>query len=277
MAKTQQLKPQFRRIDGLAVRYAESAPRNADALLLSPWPESVYAFDQMWSQLAEDTHLVAIDLPGFGRSQRRDEMMSPHAMGDFVVRVADEFELEQPHMVGPDVGTGTALFAAANHPGRLRSLVVGSGASSVPITLEGPLRDWVLSPSVDEFRAVDGRVIVNAALGTIQDYDLPGKIKEDYLSSYEGDRFVESMSYARAYPEDLPVLRDKLGTLDTPVEIIAGRDDRAVPTANAQFLHDRLPHSKLDIIDAAHFAWEEAPTTYADLVTSWWTGGYRKP
>ncbi|MEV4533750.1 alpha/beta hydrolase [Asanoa sp. NPDC049518] len=277
MAKTQQIKPQFRRIDGLSVRYAESAPRDADALLLSPWPESVYAFDQMWSHLAEDTHLVAIDLPGFGRSQRRDAMMSPHAMGDFVVRVADEFELEQPHMVGPDVGTGTALFAAANHPGRLRSLVVGSGASSVPITLEGPLRDWVLSPSVDEYRAVDGRVIVNAALGTIQDYDLPGKIREDYLSSYEGDRFVESMSYARAYPEDLPVLRDKLGTLTTPVEIIAGRDDRAVPTANAEFLHDRLPHSKLDIIDAAHFAWEEAPTTYADLVTSWWTGGYRKP
>lgn len=277
MAKTQQIQPRFRRIDGLDVRYAESAPRDADALLLSPWPESVYAFDQMWSQLAEDTHLVAIDLPGFGKSERRDAMMSPHAMGDFVVRVADEFGLEQPHLVGPDVGTGTALFAAANHPGRFRSLVVGSGASSVPITLEGPLRDWVLDPNVDRYREVDGREIVSLALGTIQDYDLPGEIREDYLSSYEGDKFVESMSYARAYPEDLPVLRDMLGDLTTPVEIIAGRDDRAVPPSNGEFLHDRLPHSKLDIIDAAHFTWEEAPTTYADLVTSWWSGGYRKP
>ena len=276
MAKTQQIQPRFRSIDGLDVRYAESAPGDADALLLSPWPESVYAFDQMWSQLAENTHLVAIDLPGFGKSQRRDAMMSPHAMGDFVVRVADEFGLEQPHMVGPDVGTGTALFAAANHPGRFRSLVVGSGASSVPITLEGPLRDWVLGPSVDKYREVDGREIVSLALGTIQDYDMPGEIREDYLSSYEGDKFVESMSYARAYPEDLPVLRDMLSDLATPVEIIAGRDDSAVPPSNAEFLHDRLPHSKLDIIDAAHFTWEEAPTTYADLVTSWWSGGYDK-
>jgi pimeloyl-ACP methyl ester carboxylesterase len=276
MAKTQEIMPRFRTIDGLNVRYAESAPRDADALLLSPWPESVYAFDQMWSQLSADTHLVAIDLPGFGMSQRRDEMMSPHAMGEFIVHVADEFGLEQPHVVGPDVGTGTALFAAADHPGRLRSLVVGSGASSVPITLEGPLRDWVLSPSVDEYRKVDGREIVGAALGTIQGYDLPGEIREDYLSSYEGDRFVESMSYARAYPEDLPVLRDKLPGLATPVEIIAGRDDSAVPPSNAEFLHDRLPHSKLDVIDAAHFTWEEAPSTYADLVTTWWSGGYRK-
>ncbi len=147
----------------------------------------------------------------------------------------------------------------------------------MPITLEGPLRDWVLGPSVDKYREVDGREIVSLALGTIQDYEMPGEIREDYLSSYEGDKFVESMSYARAYPEDLPVLRDMLGDLATPVEIIAGRDDSAVPPSNAEFLHDRLPHSKLDIIDAAHFTWEEAPTTYADLVTSWWSGGYRKP
>ncbi|GAA1872915.1 alpha/beta fold hydrolase [Asanoa iriomotensis] len=271
-----EIKPRYRTIDGLEVRYAETAPRDADALLLSPWPESVYAFDQMWSQLAEDTHLVAIDLPGFGKSQRRDAIMSPHAMGDFVVHVADEFGLDQPHVVGPDVGTGTALFAAANHPGRLRSLVVGSGATSVPITLQGPLRDWVLKPSVDEYRAVDGREIVGQALDTIEGYDLPSEIREDYLSSYAGDKFVESMSYARAYPEDLPVLRDLLGGLETPVEIIAGRDDRAVPPVNGEFLHDRLPHSRLDLVDAGHFTWEEAPTTYADLVTTWWNGGYRK-
>ncbi|MEV4618873.1 alpha/beta hydrolase [Asanoa sp. NPDC049573] len=276
MAKNQQITPRFRTIDGLNIRYAESAPRDADALLLSPWPESVYAFDQMWPQLSADTHLVAIDLPGFGMSQRRDKMMSPHAMGEFVVRVADEFGLEQPHVVGPDVGTGTALFAAADHPGRIRSLVVGSGASSVPITLEGPLRDWVLSDSIDEYRDVDGREIVSQALDTIEGYDLPGEIREDYLTSYEGDRFVESMSYARAYPEDLPVLRDRLPQLVTPVEIIAGRDDRAVPPSNAEFLHDRLPHSKLDVIDAAHFTWEEAPSTYADLVTTWWGGGFSR-
>jgi pimeloyl-ACP methyl ester carboxylesterase len=51
-------------------------------------------------------------------------------MGEFVIRLADEFGLEHPHTVGPDIGTGALLFAAADNPGRLRSIVVGSGGAS---------------------------------------------------------------------------------------------------------------------------------------------------
>ena len=67
------IEPRFRTIDGLAIRFAESERRDGqeDALLLSPWPESLYAFEPIWSRLAETTHLVAIDLPGFGRSEGR--------------------------------------------------------------------------------------------------------------------------------------------------------------------------------------------------------------
>ena len=64
-------KPAFRTIDGVSIRFVESDRRNADALLLSPWPESVFAYEPIWSRLAETTHLVAIDLPGFGRSERQ--------------------------------------------------------------------------------------------------------------------------------------------------------------------------------------------------------------
>jgi pimeloyl-ACP methyl ester carboxylesterase len=85
----------------LAIRYAESEDRDDHALLLSPWPESVYAFEPTWLRLAELAHLVAIDLPGFGHSQRCDALLSPQAMGEFVIRLADAFGLENPHVVGP--------------------------------------------------------------------------------------------------------------------------------------------------------------------------------
>ena len=71
------IKPQIKTIDGLSIRYAESEPREVSAILLSPWPESLYTFEQMWSRLAEHAHLVAIDLPGFGHSQRRGELLNP--------------------------------------------------------------------------------------------------------------------------------------------------------------------------------------------------------
>jgi pimeloyl-ACP methyl ester carboxylesterase len=89
------IQPQFRPIDGLSIRFAESEHRDEHALLLSPWPESLFAFEPTWSPLAEDMHLVAVDLPGFGHSQRRDDLLSPRAMGEFVVHLADTFGLDQ--------------------------------------------------------------------------------------------------------------------------------------------------------------------------------------
>jgi pimeloyl-ACP methyl ester carboxylesterase len=268
------IQTQFRTIDGLSIRFAESEARNDYALLLSPWPESLFAFEPIWSRLAEDTHLVAIDLPGFGHSERRDSLLAPRAMGEFVIRVADALGLENPHVVGPDVGTGAALFAAALSPGRLRSLVVGSGGSAFLLQLGGVVKEWVEAPDLEPWRRADPRQIVATVIGPLERHVLPASIREDYLSSYEGDRFVESMRYVRTYPTELAVLRDLLPEIQTPVQLIAGARDTAVPPVNAELLHERLPKSKLDIIDAGHFTWEDGADEYAALVTTWWDGGY---
>jgi pimeloyl-ACP methyl ester carboxylesterase len=265
----------FRTIDGLSIRFAESDERDDHALLLSPWPESLLAFEPTWARLAEHSHLVAIDLPGFGHSQRRDALLCPRAMGEFVIRAADAFGLENPHVIGPDIGTAASLFAVASHPGQLRSLVVGSGGVAFPLQLGSVLKDWIEAPDLEAYRRADPRQVVGSALtASIERYALPDFVREDYLSSYEGDRFVESMRYVRTYPAELPVLRDLLAEIRTPVQIIAGARDRAAPPVNAEFLHERLPRSKLDVIDAGHFTWEDAADEYATLVTSWWSGGY---
>jgi len=262
----------FRLIGGLTVRFAVSEDHGDHALLLSPWPESLLAFEPVWWHLAKRTHLVAVDLPGFGHSQRRDSLLSPEAMGEFVIAAADAFGLERPHVVAPGTGTAAALFAAARHPGRLRSLVVGSGIAAVPLQVGGMVKDIIEAPDLDGFRRADPRQLVTAALSGMSRYPLPEAIRDDYLASYQGDRFAESLRYLRSYPADLPVLAGLLPRIDTPVQIIAGAGDTAVPPVNARFLHERLPHSKLDVIDAGHFTWEDAAAGYAALVTSWWRG-----
>jgi pimeloyl-ACP methyl ester carboxylesterase len=268
------IQPQFRTIDGLSIRFAQSEQRDDHALLLSPWPESVFAFEPTWARLAEHTHLVAIDLPGFGHSQRRDGLLSPQAMGKFVIRIADAFGLESPHVIGPDVGTAAALFAAALYPGRFRSLIVGSGGAAFPLRLGGVLKEWVEAPDVERYRRVDPRQIVAGVLTHIERYALLDFVRDDYLTSYEGDRFVESMRYMRSFGTELPVLCDLMPQIQTPVQIIAGARDPVVPPVNAEFLDERLPYSQLNIIDAGHFTWEDAADEYAALATSWWEGGY---
>jgi pimeloyl-ACP methyl ester carboxylesterase len=257
---------QFRTVDGVKIRYADSGGSQEPALLLtSPWPESVYAFAPIWSTLAEHARLSAVDLPGFGASERRDDLLSPRAMGGLLARLIAEADLGRPHTVGPDVGTAAALFAAAAHPERMASVIVGTGGAAVPIQLGEPLASWVLDPDLDKHRRMDPRAIVGAAVDTIAG-GVPDDIRADYLACYEGGRFAESMRYVRRYPEELPALAQLLPQIATPGTIINGRHDRVVPLVNAQFLDERLPISRLVIVDAGHFVWEEAPTEYASII-----------
>jgi pimeloyl-ACP methyl ester carboxylesterase len=262
----------FRFVGGLTVRFAASEDHDDHALLLSPWPESLLAFQPIWWHLAKRTHLVALDLPGFGHSQRSERLLSPSAMGEFIIAAADAFELSHPHVVAPSVGTAAALFAAARHPGRLRSLVVGSSAAAVPLQVGGMIKEIIEAPDLDAFRRGDPRQLVDAALSGISRHALPAAVRDDYQACYQGDRFAESLRYLRSYPAELPVLAGLLPGIDTPVQVIAGARDTAVPPVNDRFLHERLPHSKLDIVDAGHFTWEDAAPQYAALVASWWRG-----
>jgi pimeloyl-ACP methyl ester carboxylesterase len=263
---TASIQPQFQTIDGLKIRYAETGGSHDSTLLLtSPWPESLFAFAPMWATLAEHARLFAVDLPGFGASERLDDLLSPRAMGAFLAGLVSEVGLGRPHIVAPDVGTSAALFAAATDAQRFASVTVGTGGAAVPLELGEPLRSWVLDPDLDKYRRIDPHVIVETAMDTIAG-GVADDIRADYLACYEGDRFVESMRYARRYPEELPALAELLPQIGTPVTIINGRHDRVVPVANAEFLDERLPNSRLRIIDAGHFVWEEAPMEYASII-----------
>ena len=263
---TTSVEPQFRTIDRLRIRYADSGGTTGPTVLLtSPWPESLYAFAPMWATLARRARLFAIDLPGFGASERRDDLLSPRGMGGFLARLIAEAELGTPHIVAPDVGTAAALFAAAAHPERMASVIVGTGGAAIPLELGEPLRSWVLDPDLDTYRSMDPRAIVATAVDGIR-AGIPDEIRADYLDCYDGDRFVESMRYVRRYPEELPELAELLPQITTPVTIINGRHDPVVPVGNAEFLDDRLPNSRVAIIEGGHFIWEEAPAEYASIV-----------
>jgi pimeloyl-ACP methyl ester carboxylesterase len=269
------IKPEFRVAEGLSIRYAEAGLKTADTVMFTnPWPESLYAFRSIWDRIAEHFHVVAIDLPGFGGSKRRLALLSPQAMGGFLVNLVQQWNLGPVHFVSPDVGTSAALFVASNRPDLVRSLVVGSGATAYPLQVTGALKDIIEAPDLEGFRKVDSKDILGPVFDAIPGGPLPAEVRADYLQSYAGDRFAESARYVRTYPDELPVLAERLGAIETPVQILAGRNDELVPPANAEFLHGRLAHSRLNLLDAGHFAWEELPDQYGDIVLEWLRSGH---
>ena len=88
-------------IDGLSIRYAvdRRVSTGTPILLTTPFPESVFAFLPVWEDFAALGPVIAVDLPGFGRSEARQDLMSPSAMGEFLIKILDAFELERVHAV----------------------------------------------------------------------------------------------------------------------------------------------------------------------------------
>src|ERR1700743_145348 len=129
--RTPEIQAQTRRAGGVEIRYAEAnAGAEPTVLLLSPWPESLYAWEPLWPRLASAAHVIAIDLPGFGHSEARPELSPPQARARFLVSLIDEWGLEAPHVVGPDAGCPATLFAAAQSPSSLTSAFVGNGETT---------------------------------------------------------------------------------------------------------------------------------------------------
>lgn len=261
-------------VDGMQIRMRTGgAPTGTPMLLTAPWPESIRAFDALWPALEPLGPLVAVDLPGFGLSDGRDDLRSPKAMGEFLPVLLDALGLKRVHAIVPDVGTLAALFATAAHPERFESIVAGSGG--IAMTLLGePLQQIVASRRAD-FEGVDGGEQVVGLIRASMAVPLPDEVLEDYRASSAGSRWSEAADFVRAYARDLPRLGELLGSINTPVLAISGAHDPFVPPSNGALLAERLPHCVHEIVESGHFVWEEASARYAELITGWIDSGYR--
>jgi pimeloyl-ACP methyl ester carboxylesterase len=267
--------PRFIDVEGLRIRHVRSSGGEGIPLLLvSPFPESLYAYDRIWPDLSQAVPLLALDLPGFGQSEGRPELMSSQAMGSFITKVLTVLGLQRVHALGPDVGTSALLFAASQKPDLFESLIVGSGGTDVALTGAG-LKDIIFAPSTDGFAKMDGAdFAVGVINARVQDKPAPF-VMNDYRASYSGNRAVEAMAYLRAYPTYLPLLQAALPSIHIPVLSIWGAHDPIVLPESAEVLDRALPHTRSVVLDSGHFAWHDRPKEYAASILDWINGGYK--
>jgi len=266
---------EFIEVDGLTIRFQRHrAGEGIPLVLTSPWPESLYAFHRVWPILGSEAPLIAVDLPGFGQSEGRPQLMSPRAMGAFIPKVLSALSLGRVHAIGPDVGTSALLFAANAHPNLFESLVVGSGATDAALAA-GTLKDLINAPSTAPFDEIGGDVIALGAIDQLMKSKPDPDVLKDYQASSAGRRFVEAMAYVRAYPADLSILRAALPSIRTPVLSIWGAQDPLVPPENAEVLNRALPRTRSLLLDCGHFAWEDCADEYAAAILEWIRGGYK--
>jgi pimeloyl-ACP methyl ester carboxylesterase len=146
-------------------------------LALHGWLDNAASFDTL-APLLPDLHLVAIDLPGHGRSQHRPPGVVHHFI-DWVPEIAaaaDALGWESFSLLGHSMGAGISSLVPAVFPDRVRRVVLLEGAG--PLAADaGKAPEQLISALADEAkaRALEPRVfpdLESAVSARLHDSDL---------------------------------------------------------------------------------------------------------
>jgi pimeloyl-ACP methyl ester carboxylesterase len=212
---------------------------------------------------------IAIDLPGWGRSDRPPANRfdySMHGLARFFGRALDRLGVEDHALVVHDWG-GLALIDAIGHPGRLDRLVI---IDSVPL-LPGYRWHWLARwfwrvPVAGE---LVNRTATKAALRLIsrQANARPGPVAEEFIEMVweswgRGPRRPILDLYRSADPPALAAAGHGLGRLACPALVVWGRHDPYLPVRFGRMYAERLPNAEfVELKDAGHWPWIDRPDT----------------
>jgi pimeloyl-ACP methyl ester carboxylesterase len=240
--------------------------------LLSPFPESILSYAGSWNALTKKCRVLAIDLPGFGASEGDRKDMSPSAQGAHLAAIFEALDLQDIHLVAPDVGMAAALAYVLDHKHRLKTMAVGHGLGA-----PGPFKLAFMVNMLAKFgfmRFITGvlgagpLVAFTAKLGAIR-HRANAKQIDDYKRSYAG-RASEVVYWFKDFRSRAKELSVRVKEIDVPTLVFWGELDVLFHPSNGEHLHAALPQSKLHILpEAGHASWADQPELFADMIIDW--------
>jgi pimeloyl-ACP methyl ester carboxylesterase len=266
---------EFATIEGKKLRYALGGlAAGPTVLMLSPLPQSILCFDQIWPTLADHFRLVALDLPGFGRSEGGYEVMTFEEQSRVLDAFVRAMDLHDLHIIGPDVGMPVALHYAIHREHRATSLIVGDGPCVLP-TANGSIIDKAVNSAfwLIIFRIAGAGAFVEGANRLAYVNYTPSNAEvADYVASYRG-RIGPITEWFRRYPENLATIDPHLAELDLPVQLFWGDLDQFLLLDTATRVDARLRRSRLTVFEhCGHFSYQDKAQEFAEMVRSWILG-----
>lgn len=211
---------------------AEDAPV---VVLLHGSPGSARNFEYMQPALAAAGYrTLALDLPGFGRSQRSVPDYGIDAHAGYVLATMDALEIERAHVVGWSMGSGVALEMADTAPERVRTITMLGGIGIQEAEGSG---DYVLEH-------------VKYRTGWVLGVALPEALPHFGVL---GPRSLRRATIRNFMDTDQRPLRGILERIEMPVLVLHGAQDFLVPAWGAREHHDIVEHSELVMLEQSHF------------------------
>ena len=262
------LEPRFVDV-GKARIFHYDAGEGVPVILVHGFNHHAEAWVRNIDALVEAGHrVVALDLPGFGRSGVPRMRYSLAGYAKFLVAFMDVLDIEQAHLVGSSMGGAIVLKAAIEEPRRVLTVTGVDPAgmfNTVPRTwaLAGhPVVRAALRPLMGRRRLLEwshARAYHDPKLSTPRQVDI---MAEAYTQPGYKDHIL-GMAETMLLNPDGGLLWDDLPRLRRPALIVWGRQDRTLPVQHAYRAAHRVPAAELRIYDnCGHLAMYEQATTF---------------
>lgn len=220
---------------------------DGDPLVYFHGAGTVTGFDALLP-LAERHRLIVPFHPGFGPSADDTTVDSIHDYRRHYLDVFDQLGVEDFSLIGQSMGGWLAANFAADHPERVRRLVLAA-----PLGLR--VREH---PTVDIFSIPDEELFgYLAANPSVFDGHVPMPPTPEWLA----DRYRESTSAARllwAAPYDLKLHR-WLHRVTMPTLLLWGDQDRIIPVQQADVWAELIPGASVTVLAGfGHLLFDES-------------------
>jgi pimeloyl-ACP methyl ester carboxylesterase len=253
---------------GGRVMLYRAGPRDADAVVLIHGLGNNAARD--WSKvipaLAESYAVYALDLPGFGQSDKGNHLYSPENYVRAIDAVLAERVPRPFALIGHSMGGAIALAYAAAYPRRVRRLIVVDAAG---VLLRSVYAEFLGRAAAERAIGMDSPRI-DALLRLIQNYadSLPAK-SDIVLENAEVRRRL-----LRGDPGAIAALAltehdlsRALRSITAPTLVIWGSDDKVAPLRTGEVVAGVIPGARLVVIPGAgHEPHLEKPQRFNAIV-----------
>jgi pimeloyl-ACP methyl ester carboxylesterase len=259
-------------VDGVRVFYRVAGnPGLPVVLLLHGFPTSSFMFRELIPRLADDYHVIAPDLPGFGFTEvpaERKYIYSFERLAATLNAFTQALNIRRFAMYVFDYGAPTGFRMAMAHPDRITAIVSQNGNAYE----EGlgdtwaPIRKYWAEPTSVNREIISKNILTLEAtrwqythgVGNPESVPPESYTLDTALLERPGnkeiqlDLFLDYASNVKLYP----AFQDYFRKSKPPLLAIWGKNDPFFVPAGAEAFRRDIPNARVEFLDTGHFATE---------------------
>jgi pimeloyl-ACP methyl ester carboxylesterase len=268
-------------VDGYRIFYREAGSKDRPTiLLLHGFPTSSHMFRTLIPALADDYHLVAPDLPGFGFSDapdRKEFSYSFAKLAKVIGRFTETIGIDRFAIYIFDYGAPVGLRLALAHPERITAIISQNGNAYEEGLSQGwnPIQKYwkeptpenraalreFLKPETTKWQYVHG--VQDATLVAPEAYELDSALlARPGNDEIQLDLFLDYASNVALYPQFQEYFRTK----KVPLLAVWGKNDPFFLPPGAEAFKRDNPNAEVQFYNTGHFALETHTQEIANAI-----------